>query len=161
MLSFLTRQPANPADLLTSKLYDEKRFYSAFKSDLNQAQHQVIVESPYLTCKRANELLPVIAKLTSKGVKVRVNTRNPNHHDEYLRIQAWMAIKKYRAAGVKVKFYDDLRHRKLAVVDGLILWEGSLNILSQNNSREVMRRTQSEELCRQMIQFTGLNKWCW
>jgi hypothetical protein len=66
----------------------------------------------------------------------------------------------FKAAGIKIKLFTDMRHRKLAIVDGLILWEGSLNILSQNNSREIMRRTQSQELCSQMAKYTGLKKWC-
>ena len=160
MFSIFRRQP-NPAAILTSKLYDERRFYGAFINDLKRAKREVIIESPYLTTRRTNQLLPVLAKLTRHGVKVRINTRNPNHHDEYLRIQAWVALKQLRAAGVKVNTCDDLRHRKLAAIDGEILWEGSLNILSQNNSREVMRRIQSEELCGQMIQFDGLKKWTW
>jgi len=107
--------------------------------------------------------LPVLEKLTRRGVKVRINinTRNPNHHDEQLHIQAWVALGKLRAAGLKVKTCNDLRHRKLAIIDGAILWEGSLNILSQSSSREIMRRTQPQELCRQMAQFTGLNRWAW
>lgn len=161
MFSIFSRHRANPSNLLTSKLYDEKQFYAAFVSDLKKVKHEIIIESPYLTCKRTNELLPVLEKLVRQGVKVHINTRNPGHHDEYLRIQAWMALKKLRAAGIKVKTCDDYRHRKLAVLDSQILWEGSLNIMSQNNSREIMRRTQSEELCKQMIQFTGLNGWAW
>jgi len=157
----LFRRRTNPAAILTSKLYDESRFYAALTNDLRRAKREVVIESPYLTCKRTNELLPVLAKLVRQGVKVRINTRNHNHHEEYMRIQAWMALKQLRAAGIKVRTCDDYRHRKLAIIDGAVLWEGSLNILSQNNSREIMRRTQSEELCRQMIQFTGLNRWAW
>ena len=156
----LFRRP-DPAGLLTSKLYDETEFYPAFIRDLKQAQNEVIIESPYLTLTRTNQLLPVLQKLVSRGIKVRVNTRNPNHHDEYLRIQAWMSLKQLRAAGVKVKTCNDYRHRKLSIIDGAILWEGSLNIFSQNHSREIMRRTQSAELCQQMIRFTGLNRWAW
>ncbi|HPF30831.1 MAG TPA: hypothetical protein PLO25_00775 [Candidatus Saccharibacteria bacterium] len=49
-------------------------------------------------------------------------------------------------------------HRKLVIIDG-ILWEGSLNILSQNDSCELMRRMQPEELVKEMLRFTGLKKW--
>ena len=54
-----------------------------------------------------------------------------------------------------------MRHRKLAIIDGQILWEGSLNILSQVLSREIMRRTNSIELAHQMIQFTKINNRFW
>jgi hypothetical protein len=39
------------------------------------------------------------------------------------------------------------------MIDGYILWEGSLNMLSQNGSKEVMRRIVSMELCQQMLRF--------
>lgn len=148
-------------ELLVSTLYDERQFYQMFTRDLRKAKHEVIIESPYMTCRRATELVPVFRKLNKKGVKVRVNTRYPGHHDEYLRIQSWMVLKRLNAIGVKVKLFNDYRHRKVAIIDGTILWEGSLNIMSQNNSREIMRRTVSESMCKQMISFAGLNRRYW
>ena len=47
-------------------------------------------------------------------------------------------------------------HRKLAIIDRSILYEGSLNILSQNDSLEIMQRIEPEELARQMIDFMWL-----
>jgi len=104
-------------------------------------------------------MLPIFKRLVKKGVKVRINTRNPRHHDKELRIQAWQSIRRLRDAGVKVKFYDDMRHRKLAILDREVLWEGSLNIMSQSYSKEIMRRTKSKELAVQMIRFTAINTW--
>lgn len=159
---FSLRKTRRASDrLLKSGLYNEQHFYAAFSRDIRRAQQEVIIESPYLTCRRTEELLPIFKKLVKKGVKVRVNTRFPGHHDELLRIQGWMAFKQLKLIGVKVKLCDDLRHRKLAIIDRSILWEGSLNILSQRNSREVMRRTESSELCKQMIRFAGLKRWYW
>ncbi len=151
----------NAEALLYSQLFDEKHFYNALARDLKHAQNTVIIESPFITLKRVNVLLVELIKLTERGISVQVNTRSPNCHDEYLRMQAWVGIKVLRSIGVKVKLFDDYRHRKLAIVDSFILWEGSLNILSQNNSREIMRRTVSSELCHEMIRFTGINRWFW
>jgi hypothetical protein len=53
--------------------------------------------------------------------------------------------------------YTAGHHRKLAILDRSILWEGSLNILSQNSSSEIMRRIQSAELAWQMAHFTKLD----
>jgi hypothetical protein len=60
-----------------------------------------------------------------------------------------------QSIGVEV-LYTGGHHRKLAIIDRQILWEGSLNILSQNESCEVMRRIESDELAMQMLQFTKL-----
>lgn len=149
------------SSLLESSLYDESRFYRAFVKDLKNARNEVIIESPYLTRKRAKDFTPVLRKLLKRGVVVHVHTRNPNHHDENLRAQGWASFYHLKSLGVKVKLHNNLPHRKVAIIDGLVLWEGSLNILSQCNSREIMRRTESEALCTQMVKFTGIKKRLW
>lgn len=146
-------------DLLASTLFDEQSFYKAFIKDLKKAEHSVVIESPFMTKSRTVYLLPALRKLQKRGVKVRVNTRHPSYHDEALYYQAWKVTAVLRGYGVKVRFYHDLRHRKFAIIDDQILWEGSLNILSHKNSRELMRRTESKVLCEQMIRFTGVNRW--
>jgi hypothetical protein len=60
--------------------------------------------------------------------------------------------------GVEI-LYTGNHHRKLAIVNRKILYEGSLNILSQSDSCEVMRRIESTGLAEQMIRFIGLKKW--
>ena len=59
------------------RMYDEQSFYRAFEKDLYSARRSVIIESPFITLRRIEELLPVITKLRRKGVSVTVNTRNP------------------------------------------------------------------------------------
>lgn len=60
--------------------------------------------------------------------------------------------------GVTVLYTIKL-HRKLAIIDGEILYEGSLNILSQLDSCEVMRRTESQQLANEMARFIGAWHW--
>lgn len=157
----LLKKRTLPTDLLKSSLHDERTFYQAFTRDLKHAKREVIIESPYMTVPRVNSLLPLFNKLTKHGIKVTVNTRFPGHHDKQLRIQAWMATKDLKSCGIKVRFFDDYRHRKIAMIDGWILYEGSLNILSQRRSCEVMRRIESEQLTRQMVSFLHLKKYYW
>ena len=161
MFRLLARRKVTPTDLLTSKLYNEVTFYPTFLRDLKCCQSEVIIESPYMTTRRVDQLLPTLRGLVKRGVKVTVNTRYPGHHEKLLRIQAWIVTKQLKQIGVHVKFFDDYHHRKIAVLDGTILYEGSLNILSQCRSREVMRRIESKEMTKQMIQFLGLKRFCW
>jgi hypothetical protein len=49
-------------------------------------------------------------------------------------------------------------HRKLAILDRSIVWEGSLNILSQTYSRELMRRIEDRESAEQMFIFLNLDR---
>lgn len=143
-------------DLVSSQLHDEKSFFAAFSKDFKLANHKVIIESPFMTKRRAQELAPLCRKSTNKGVLVTIYTRDPSHHEGSLMHQAGTAIRILEAAGATIVICSDMRHRKLAFIDSKILWEGSLNMLSHSNSREIMRRSVSKDLCREMMDFIGL-----
>ena len=140
------------------RMYDEQSFYRAFQKDLYSARKIVIIESPFITLRRTEELLPVITKLRRKGVSVTVNTRNPIEHEEEYEMQALVAIEKLQGLGVKV-LYTVKHHRKLAIIDGTVTWNGSLNILSQHDSCEIMWRVASKGIADQLLGFVKLTKY--
>jgi len=159
MIGIKSRKNSNCTHgIVSSRLYNERNFYRSFKKDLRSAKQQVIIESQFMSETRTKELVPIFKKLKKRGVKVIVYTRNPYQHDYLLRQQGFIAFKALKKAKVKVKLCKDMRHRKLAVIDKSILWEGSLNILSQSHSKEIMRRSDSSELASDMLRFTGLNR---
>ncbi len=145
------------SDLLTSQLYNEQTFYRAFMRDLNDCISEAVIESPFITGNRVASLLPIFKKMRSRQVRITVNTRHPSEHDSPFDAQAWQAIEQMQDIGVEVLFTGG-HHRKLVIVDRKILWEGSLNALSQNDSCEVMRRIESELLAQQMIEFAKLDR---
>ncbi len=141
-----------------TQMYDEQSFYRAFQKDLYSARKSVIIESPFITLRRIEELLPVITKLRRKGVSVTVNTRNPIEHEEKYEMQALIAVEKLQGLGVKV-LYTVKHHRKLAIIDGTVAWNGSLNILSQHDSCEIMWRVVSKGIADQLLGFIKLTKY--
>lgn len=156
MFNFWRSKPSS--DLLNSQLFDEKTFYQAFIKDLENCREEVIIESPFITNYRAQQLRPIFQKLVNKGVKVYIMTRPPEEHDENLRVQAEGELGELEIMGVQVLLCVGGHHRKLAIIDRKILWEGSLNILSQTRSREIMRRIGSKQLSMQMFDFLKLSK---
>ncbi len=143
--------------LIDSSLYNEDTFYARFASDLKKCHSEVIIESPFITSRRLDLLIPSLQKLKSKHVRVTINTRDPEtHDDENMRREARFALSKLQHMGVNVLFTGG-HHRKLAIIDRTILYEGSLNILSQNNSCEIMRRIESVQLAWQMIRFVKID----
>lgn len=151
------RSTRHSPGLVTSRLYSEQTFYRVFMDDLERCRHEALIESPFLTTRRVRCLLPTIRKLTSHDVRITVNTRPPQEHEGRLRDEAENCIELLQSCGVQILFTGG-HHRKLAIFDRAILWEGSLNILSQNNSCEVMRRIESESLAKQMIDFTDMGQ---
>lgn len=156
MLRLFNRSAA-PTDLLGSKLYDQDTFYPAFMKDLANCHSEVVIECPFITNRRLKTLLPTLEKLKARKVRIAINTRDPRTHDEgHWQDDAHEAIPKLQHMGVQV-LYTGNHHRKVAILDRSILYEGSLNILSQNDSCEVMRRIESTSLAWQMVRFIGID----
>jgi phosphatidylserine/phosphatidylglycerophosphate/cardiolipin synthase-like enzyme len=144
--------------LSVSQLYDEKTFYQTFLKDLQKCQNEVIIESPYITSDRMGTFDRIFQKLINRGVKIYIITRDPKEHYEGMEAQSEAEIRNCETIGIQILLCSGKHHRKLAILDRKILWEGSLNILSQKRSREIMRRIKDEDLTLQMVNFLKLGK---
>lgn len=151
-MSFIRHKFVNHP-LSDSKLFDEKSFYREFLKDLHQAKSSVYVESPFITSSRVERLYPEFEKLLAEKIQIIIVTRDPVEQDELIRDQTTNEILQCLEMGVTIKLLKGFHHRKLAIIDDHILWEGSLNILSHSNSLEIMRRIDDEKLVNQMKLF--------
>jgi len=88
--------------LPSSHLYDQDTFYKAFLRDLEKAQSRVIIESPFITKKRMNLLLPTLIKLRDKGVRIVINTKPFEEHEQRYRDQAIWAVGSMQDIGIEV-----------------------------------------------------------
>ena len=111
-------------DVSTSQLCNEISFFDCFAKDLLQAKEEVIIESPYITQKRLKTLMPVFAELMAKNVQVYIITKDPGEHNEALSLQSEVGIQYFEELGVEVLLVRGGHHRKLALIDRKIAWEG-------------------------------------
>lgn len=144
--------------MLNSSLHDETTFYRQFTKDLLRSTSEVVIESPFITTGRMALLYPIFEKLVNRGVKIYVITRDPNEHSNGYEVQSEVEIQRFERLGVQVLLCIGNHHRKLAILDRRILWEGSLNILSQIQSREIMRRIEDKEAAEEMFTFLKLGR---
>lgn len=150
----------NRSDLFKSSLHNEKDFYNAFLKDLIYCNNEVIIESPYITTERMANLLPVFQRLLNKNIKIHIVTRDPaDHENEVFRLQSTNEILKCIDLGINVILLKGFHHRKVAIIDRKILWEGSLNILSQTQSKEMMRRIDSKGESTKVFNFLRLKQY--
>jgi hypothetical protein len=140
-----------------SKLYDQNTFDDQLMRDLQKARRSVIIESPFLRTARVEKFTPIFHHLKKRSVEILLNTKPPEEHDRIYRLQAQESLSLLQSAGVEVLFTVK-HHRKLAIIDREIIYEGSLNILSYRDSCEIMRRTTSVLETEMLVDFIGLNK---
>src|ERR1700722_14683318 len=121
MFRSLFSKRATPTELLSSRLYDQNTFYKAFLKDLNKAHYEVIIESPFITTRRIDMLLPYFRRLIERGVYVVINTKPPEELDPDFRLKTYHAITVLQQLGVQVLLTGG-HHRKLAIIDRQVLW---------------------------------------
>jgi phosphatidylserine/phosphatidylglycerophosphate/cardiolipin synthase-like enzyme len=157
MFSLFRKKQLPREDLVTSELYNENTFYKKFIADLQNCKKEIIIESPFITRYRMKLLYPIFVKLVIKGIKIYIITRNPLEHEGKYIFESEYEIRRFESICVQVLLCKGNHHRKLAIIDREFLWEGSLNILSQTNSREIMRCIKSREITSEMINFLKFN----
>lgn len=158
ILTFVKKLLHLSSDLIHSQLFDETTFYPQLLKDLKHCKKEVIIESPFIASQRMCTLIKTFETLVAKKVKIYIITRDPDDHDLIMKQQAETEIRRFETIGIHVLVTNNFSHRKLAILDRKVLWEGSLNILSQNCSREIMRRIDSKAHAQECFRFVDFGK---
>ena len=141
-----------------TNLFNEMTFYPAFINDMLKAENEVIIYSPFISKYRADFFKKTLLRLKRKNVYVFIFTRPILEHEEYAQEEVKSAIQNYEELGVHVTYIQGSIHEKVAVIDRKIVWEGSLNILSQKVSKELMMRFADEDFAAQILSHLELNQ---
>jgi phosphatidylserine/phosphatidylglycerophosphate/cardiolipin synthase-like enzyme len=139
-------------------LYNEKTFYKAFVEDMLNAKKEIVIYSPFVTNFRSDFFSNTLKKLRKRNICVFIFTRPLEEQEYFARTEIKCALRDYEELGVCITYLPGYIHAKVAIIDREILWEGSLNILSQRESKEIMRRIVDEDCTKQIMSYLGLNK---
>lgn len=141
-------------------LYNEKTFYRYVIKDMLAAKKEVIIYSPFVSKFRTDFLKETIEKLRERNIEIFIFTRpiEISTYDTIIQDQIQVALNRYEELGVNVCYLPGYIHEKVAIIDREILWEGSLNILSQKASREMMRRIENENSALEVVKYLSLSK---
>lgn len=132
--------------------FTEGTFYPAFMHDLARAKRSIVILSPFATVAGAGRWVDALRAAALRGVAVRVLTRPGSEAGGGTAEEVSELIDGFRKVGINV----DLRtrmHEKIAILDGRVLWHGSLNILSHRDTHESMLRLESPSACSQVARF--------
>ena len=125
--------------------------------DLRKARKSVIIEIPLLRVARVEEFIPIFHRLKKCGMEILLNTKPLKEHNEIYKLQAQKTLSLLQSVGVDVLFTVK-HHRRLAIIDRQVIYEGNLNTISYHDGCEIMRRTVSVIETKMLIDFIGLNK---
>lgn len=131
-------------------IFDSRSFYEPFAADLSNAGGSICMLSPFMRRGRVTQLLNLLASPLEKGVKVTVLTRPALDYKAPQQGEIGELIDKLRSSGISVVEQSRI-HQKYAVIDGEIVWYGSVNFLSFGASEESMMRFESGEIAGELL----------
>lgn len=122
--------------------YTGDGFYSAFQKDLKKSKSKVMISSPFTMPDATAKWEPILRELVAKDVEISVITKPAS---EKMNSRESELIHENLASFVKEVREISKMHEKLAVLDGNVVWLGSLNILSHYRASEIMVRIESPD----------------
>jgi hypothetical protein len=132
--------------------FTEGTFYPAFQRDLARVRESVVIFSPFATRPGTGRWVDPLRAALARGVRVRILTRPPEEPGGVTRGEVGELVRELRDLDVAVGLRARM-HEKIAILDGRILWHGSLNILSHRDTHESMLRIESPAACSQLTRF--------
>ena len=131
-------------------IYDQITFQERFLQDIAQAKESVVIVSPYVTSKRVRWIEAALQPCAQKRVSVSIITRTPASLPVSSQKAAEIAIGLLRAYSINMICREGI-HQKFAIIDGSIVWYGSINLLSFSTSQESIMRLHSSSIARALI----------
>lgn len=138
-------------------MYTERNFWAKFFQDVKRSQQRLIILSPFLSVRRSSTFMDYFRAMKERGINIEVYTRPKNQQTGEMANQSDIVIDQLRSIGVNVIERRSM-HQKVAIIDDVIAWEGSLNILSHKDTGEHMRRFEGPSTVEEIIRNLELNE---
>ena len=122
---------AAPADII----FDNTSFFPIYHSDLMNAVREVVIVTPFVTRRRVWQMLPHLKAALATGVSVVVVTRPTNAYKDKIRTALEEILASLQNTGVRLLLKANI-HQKFAFIDRIIVWYGSINLLSYGSAQE-------------------------
>lgn len=135
-------------------IFNNTNFLPIYHNDMMNATQEAVIVSPFVTRRRALQMLPNMKATSAKRVSVVVVTRPINTYRDKDRAALEETLASLRDAGVRIVFKPNI-HQKFAVIDQIIVWYGSINLLSYGSAQESIMRLESSNIAQELMKDLG------
>lgn len=137
----------------SNSIFDSETYLTVYEKDLKNAAKDIVISSPTLGKYKVHRMISLLKEQQESGVKVTIVTWHPEVYkygkDEY-RIELMELL---RNAG----FYIELMNESCqhyAVIDGELVWYGSMNLLSKDDIEDNIMRVSSKAIAAELLEMT-------
>lgn len=150
------------------EIFDHNTFFDRFEEDLSSSLRQIRIQSAFVSINRLEKLAMLFSTKLQAGVQICLFVQEPQdwtrRKGKFLDAVTVARLKQFETAvemlqqlGAHVNIRKKI-HAKVAVIDELILWDGSLNILSfGGHTEERMTRWSDREKATAAVELHRLS----
>lgn len=132
-------------------IYDLDTYEGVYLRDLHEARDEIVISSQTLNTPKVNQLLRIGEERPE--LKITAVTWAPEVY-KYGRDEVRMELmRRLRAAGFKLLTVEDNCER-FAIMDGEIVWYGSMNLLSKADVEDNLMRVTSKRIAAELLEMT-------
>lgn len=131
-------------------IYDGKSFYPVFCEDIRNAKSEILIVSPFMRKSRITQILRILSEAMLNKAKVIVITRPAEDFPEKDQKAVIENAQRLETYGIEVRHKSGF-HQKFTVIDGQVVWYGSVNFLSFGTAEESIMRFTSHDIAGQLM----------
>ena len=134
-------------------IFDIDTYEKVYERDLLEANREIIIASPGLNQAKVNTFVKLIKRKQEDGVKVTVVTLNPEGYPEEKIEDTKTLVQTLEKCGIKIRLRDQM-HEHFVIIDGEIVWYGSMNFLSRAKDDDNLIRLKSKDAAQELMEMT-------
>ena len=132
-------------------IFDSDSYLHVYQKDLQESSSEIVIASPVLTRRKVCSFIDHVKDVQEKGARVTVLTLAAGGYRKNSVSSAERLIDMLREAGIYVKQQDSM-HDRFAVIDGKIVWYGSMNLLAGEKADDNIMRVEEIEIAQELIE---------
>lgn len=148
-IGYMAKSDIKPSQK-TDIIYDGKNYYNSFKTDIENAQREIVIVSPYISNSKLTTMIKMLPPKQLNGISITIVTKDINNYESSIRealIDAHNQIKNY---GIKLIQREKLTEH-FTVIDQKLCWYGSINYLAFSKETDNAIRIENGEIAGMML----------
>ncbi len=131
-------------------IFDKDNFLPVFNQDIVAATKEIVIVSPFVRKRRAQQMVQNLNVATGNHIHVSVVTRPKMDFPEKDHPALQKALALLNANGLNIIFKSGI-HQKFAIMDQKVVWYGSINLLSYGSAQESIMRIESSNIANELM----------
>lgn len=139
-------------------IFDIDNYRAVYEQDLLEANKEIVISSPRINSDKVNQIISLLQKKQESGLQVTILTWHPDAykygHSEF----RMNLMEQLRRTGFCVQLAEE-HCEHYAIIDKEIVWYGSVNLLSKEDTLDNLMRVRSRDIAAELLEMTfGKNR---